>query len=234
MIRGDFGESMWFKKPALEVILETIPATVQLMALSMLLAAILGIALGTICALRRGSLLDLSFMTFAVFGQSMPSFWLGVMLILLFAVRLHWLPASGRGGWQHLVLPAFTLVMALLPQTLLLVRSSVLDLLDEDFVLVARAKGLAERVILYRHVLKNALNPAISSLGIQVGGLMGGAIVTETVFAWPGLGRVSVQAVWSRDMSVIQASVVTLAVWVILCSLIADIIIAYLDPRIST
>ncbi len=103
MIRGDFGESMWFKKPALEVILETIPATVQLMALSMLLAAILGIALGTICALRRGSLLDLSFMTFAVFGQSMPSFWLGVMLILLFAVRLHWLPASGRGGWQHLV-----------------------------------------------------------------------------------------------------------------------------------
>jgi len=124
--------------------------------------------------------------------------------------------------------------MALLPQPLLLVRSSVLDLLDEDFVLVARAKGLAERVILYRHVLKNALNPAISSLGIQVGGLMGGAIVTETVFAWPGLGRVSVQAVWSRDMSVIQASVVSLAVWVILCSLIADIIIAYLDPRIST
>jgi ABC-type dipeptide/oligopeptide/nickel transport system permease component len=232
MMHGDFGESMWFKKPALDVVVSTMPATVQLMALALVLAALVGIGLGTICAMKRGSLLDISLMTFAVFGQSMPSFWLGIMLILFFAVKLHWLPASGRGGWQHLMLPTFTLMMWPLPSTLLLVRSSVLELLDEDFVLVARAKGLAERVVLYRHVLKNALNPAVSSLGMQLGALMGGAIITESVFAWPGLGRVSVQAVWSRDMSVIQASVVVLAVWVLLCSLAADITIAFLDPRV--
>lgn len=232
MIHGDFGHSYYYQKPALEVVVSHIPATLQVMTAALVLAALLGIVLGMICAVKKGSLFDLSLMTIAVFGQSMPSFWLGIMLILFFAVRLHWLPASGRGGWEHLVLPTFTLMMWPLPPTLLLVRSTVLELLGEDFVLVARAKGLRERVVLYRHVLKNALNPAVSSLGMQLGMLMGGAIVTETVFAWPGLGRLGMEAVWARDMPVVQASVVLLAVWVVVCSLVADIAIALLDPRI--
>jgi ABC-type dipeptide/oligopeptide/nickel transport system permease component len=232
MMKGDFGESMWHKKPALQVVLSRIPPTVELMGVAVLLAVFAGIVLGTICAVKKGSALDLCLMTFAVFGQSMPSFWLGVMLILLFAVNLHWLPASGRGGWQHLILPTLSLMMYPLPFILLLVRSSVLEVLREDFVLVARSKGLTQKTVLFKHVLKNALNPAVSALGIQLGTVLGGAVVTESVFAWPGLGRLSIQAVWVRDMPVIQASVVVLAVWVILCNLAADITNALLDPRI--
>ena len=234
MMRGDFGTSMWHKKPALEVVLSRIPATVQLMGTALLLAILAGIVLGTICAVKKGSLLDLCLMTCAAFGQAMPSFWLGVMLILFFAVNLHWLPASGRGGWQHLILPTLSLMMYPLPVILLLVRSSVLEVLREDFVLVARAKGLTEKTVLFRHVLKNALNPAVTALGIMLGTVLGGAVVTETVFAWPGLGRLTIQAVWTRDMPIIQASVVILALWVILCNLAADIINLLLDPRIRT
>lgn len=234
MLKGDLGMSIWHRRPALEVVLSYIPATVQLMGLALVLGAVLGILLGLLSAVKNGSPLDVFFVTVAVFGQSMPSFWLGIMLILVFAVNLRWLPASGRGGWEHLILPTFTLLLFLVPQTLLLVRSSVLELLREDFVVVARSKGLAERPILYGHVLKNALRPTITSLGMQMGRLMGGAVITETVFAWPGLGRLSVQAVASRDMSVVQASVVVLAIWVILCNLAADVANAAIDPRIQT
>ena len=234
MVQGDFGMSMWHRQPALDVVLSKIPATVQLMALALVLGAVLGIVLGLLSATNKGSPLDMVLVSISVFGQSMPSFWLGIMLILLFAVNLRWLPASGRGGWEHYVLPTFTLLMFLVPPTLLLVRSSVLELLREDFVLVARSKGLAERAILYGHVLKNALRPTITSLGMQMGRAMGGAVITETVFAWPGLGRLSVQAVGNRDMALVQASVVILAVWVILCNLVADVANASLDPRIKT
>jgi ABC-type dipeptide/oligopeptide/nickel transport system permease component len=234
MMRGDFGMSMWHRQPALDVVLAYIPATVQLMALSLLLGALLGIILGLLSATKKGSPVDVFLVSLSVFGQSMPSYWLGIMLILVFAVNLRWLPASGRGGWQHLVLPTFTLLMYLVPPTLLLVRSSVLELLREDFVLVARSKGLTERAILYGHVLKNALRPTITSLGMQMGRVMGGAVITETVFAWPGLGRLSVQAVGNRDMALVQASVVVLAIWVILCNLAADVANASLDPRIET
>jgi ABC-type dipeptide/oligopeptide/nickel transport system permease component len=234
MLQGDFGESMWHRQPALDVVLSYIPATVQLMALALVLGALLGIVLGLLSATKKGSPLDTFLVSFSVFGQSMPSYWLGIMLILVFAVNLRWLPASGRGGWEHLVLPTFTLLMYLVPPTLLLVRSSVLELLREDFVLVARSKGLAERAILYGHVLKNALRPTITSLGMQMGRVMGGAVITETVFAWPGLGRLSVQAVGNRDMALVQASVVILAVWVILCNLAADVANASIDPRIQT
>ena len=234
MVQGDFGMSMWHRQPALDVVLSKIPATVQLMALALVLGAVLGIVLGLLSATNKGSPLDMVLVSISVFGQSMPSFWLGIMLILLFAVNLRWLPASGRGGWEHYVLPTFTLLMFLVPPTLLLVRSSVLELLREDFVLVARSKGLTDRAILYGHVLKNALRPTITSLGMQMGRAMGGAVITETVFAWPGLGRLSVQAVGNRDMALVQASVVILAVWVILCNLVADVANASLDPRIKT
>lgn len=234
MMRGDFGYSIWYRKPAIDVVVSYVPATLQVMGAALLFGAVLGIILGVACAAKKNSPFDAFFVSVAVFGQAMPSFWLGVMLILVFAVRLRWLPASGKGGWQHMVLPTFTLLMYLLPPTLLLVRSSVLELLGEDFVLVARSKGLRETAILYRHVLKNALRPAITSLGMQLGGLMGGAVITETVFAWPGLGRLGVQAVSSRDMSLVQASVVILAVWVMLCNLLADITNGLVDPRITT
>lgn len=233
MVQGDFGMSMWHRRPALDVVLSYIPATVQLMALALILGATLGIAFGLLSATKKGSPVDAFLVSFSVFGQSMPSYWLGIMLILIFAVNLRWLPASGRGGWNHYVLPTFTLVMYLLPPTLLLVRSSVLELLREDFVLVARSKGLAESAIMYGHVLKNALRPTITSLGMQMGRVMGGAVITETVFAWPGLGRLSVQAVVNRDMALVQTSVVILAVWVIVCNLAADIANASIDPRIK-
>lgn len=234
MLQGDFGMSMWHRRPALDVVLDYIPATVQLMGLAMVLGAVLGIVLGLLSAVKKGSAVDTLLVSVSVFGQSMPSFWLGIMLILIFAVNLGWLPSSGRGGWDHLVLPTFTLLMFLVPPTLLLVRSSVLELLREDFVLVARSKGLTERAILYGHVLKNALRPTITSLGMQMGRVMGGAVITETVFAWPGLGRLSVQAVGNRDMALVQASVVVLAIWVILCNLAADVANATIDPRIQT
>jgi ABC-type dipeptide/oligopeptide/nickel transport system permease component len=234
MVPGDFGMSIWHRQPALDVVLSYVPATVQLMALALVLGAVLGVTLGLLAATNKGSPLDTFFVTISVFGQSMPSFWLGIMLILVFAVELRWLPASGRGGWDHLVLPTFTLLTFLVPPTLLLVRSSVLELLGEDFVLVARSKGLAERAIVLGHVLKNALRPTITSLGMQMGRLMGGAVITETVFAWPGLGRLSGHSVLNRDMALVQASVMILALWVILCNLVADVANATIDPRVQT
>lgn len=234
MTRGDFGYSIWYRKPALEVVLSYIPSTVQLMGMALVLGAVLGIALGLVCGAKKDSPLDAFLVSVAVLGQATPGFWLGIMLILVFAVRLHWLPASGKGGWEHVVLPTFTLLMFLLPPTLLLVRSSILETLAEDFVLVARSKGLTERAVLLGHVLKNALRPTITSLGMQVGGLMGGAVITETVFAWPGLGRLCILAVSGRDMSIVQASVVILAVWVTVCNLLADIANVAIDPRMQT
>lgn len=234
MLQGDFGESLWHRKPALDVVVSYIPATLQLMVLAVVLGAGFGILLGVISAAKKGSAIDTFLVSFSVFGQAMPSFWLGIMLILIFAVERRWLPASGRGGWEHLVLPTFTLLMYLMPSTLLLVRSSVLELMRENFVLVARAKGLTERSIFGTHILKNALGPAITSLGMQMGRVMGGAVITETVFAWPGLGRLSVQAVQNRDMALVQASVVILAVWVMISNLTADVVNASVDPRIRT
>jgi ABC-type dipeptide/oligopeptide/nickel transport system permease component len=234
MLQGNFGQSLWYKKPAMDVVASYVPATLELMGSAFVLAAVLGILLGLLCAYRKDSVFDHLCVTVAVLGQAMPSFWLGIMLILFFAVDLHWLPSSGRGGLANLVLPVITLIMYLLPSTLLLVRSSAMELYAEEFLRVARAKGLSERAIFWQHVLKNALNPAVSSLGLQMGSLVGGAIVTETVFAWPGLGRLSVQSIMNRDMTVIQAAVALVAVWVILSNLIADVTNTVLDPRLRS
>ncbi|MCL4487124.1 MAG: ABC transporter permease [Chloroflexi bacterium] len=234
MLQGNFGQSLWYQKPAMDVVASYVLPTLELMVTAFVLAATLGILLGLFCAYARDSVFDHLCVTLAVLGQAMPSFWLGIMLILFFAVDLHWLPSSGQGGLANLVLPVITLIMYLLPSTLLLVRSTATELYTEEFLHVARAKGLSERAILWKHILKNALNPAVSSLGLQMGSLVGGAIVTETVFAWPGLGRLSVQSIMNRDMTVIQATVVVLAVWVILSNLIADIVNTSLDPRLRT
>jgi ABC-type dipeptide/oligopeptide/nickel transport system permease component len=168
-----------------------------------------------------------------VFGQSMPSFWLGIMLILLFAVNLHLLPTGGRGEPSQLVMPAVTLAAFLAPQILLLTRSSMLDVLHDPYITVARAKGLPGRIVILRHALRNALNPVIASVGLQFGSLMGGAVITETVFAWPGIGRLSVEAIFGRDLPIVEASVVVLALFVLFANLAVDIVNARIDPRIT-
>src|SRR5262249_55755566 len=161
-----------------------------------------------------------------------PSFWLGLMLILLFAVDLHWLPTSGVGTWQHLVLPSVTLAAFLYPQIALLTRAVLIEVLQEQYVVTARAKGLPPRLVLLRHALRNILNPVVTNIGLNFGMLLGGAVITETVFAWPGVGQLGVKAIFSRDLPMVSASVFVLAVTIILCNLLADLINGLLDPRI--
>ena len=232
-LTGDFGESLRFKQPAMQLVLDRLPNTLLLGLLGLVLAALLGIAMGVVAATRRGSPLDVGLMSMAVFGQSMPSFWLGILLILLFAVTLRWLPSSGAGEPRHLVLPAITLSFFILPQVLLLTRSAMLDVLGEGYVQVARAKGLSERAVTLRHALRNSLYPIVTYIGLQFGTLMGGSIVTETVFAWPGLGQLTIQSIFNRDLPVVQAAVFVMALAIVLSNLLADVANGLLDPRLS-
>jgi ABC-type dipeptide/oligopeptide/nickel transport system permease component len=232
-IRGDFGTSIRHQQPALELVLERLPATLQLTGASLLFVLLVGIPLGVISALKKDSLLDLGAMLLALFGQSVPSFWLGIMLILIFAVGLRWLPASGRGGPEYLVLPGITLGVYTLAVVARLQRSSMLEVLRQDYVRSARAKGLAERSVVLRHVLKNAAIPVVTVLGLQLGALLGGAVITETVFSYPGMGRLAVQSIGARDFPVIQAFVITVAVMIVIANLFVDLLYAFLDPRIA-
>jgi peptide/nickel transport system permease protein len=232
LIQGDFGTSLYYQRPALAVVLDRLPASLELAMVGIVLAVVSGIGLGIVAGVKEGSLTDTVISAVTVFGQSMPSFWLGIMLILLFAVNLHVLPTGGRGQPNQILLPAITLAAFLAPQILLLTRSSLLEVLHEPYITVARAKGLPGSVVILRHALRNALNPVIASVGLQFGSLMGGAVITETVFAWPGLGQLSVQAIFSRDLAVVEASVVVLAIGVLLANLVVDILNAQVDPRI--
>jgi ABC-type dipeptide/oligopeptide/nickel transport system permease component len=171
-------------------------------------------------------------MTLAVFGQSMPAFWFGLMLIILFAVTLRWLPTSGTGDWRNLVMPSVTLGINIVPQVLLLTRSSLIETLHEQYITVARSKGLGEARVIRRHALANSLNPVVTMVGLQFGTLMGGAVITETVFAWPGVGQLAIQAIFNRDMPVVQAGVVVMGTAIVLSNIIVDCVNAALDPRI--
>jgi ABC-type dipeptide/oligopeptide/nickel transport system permease component len=232
VVQGDFGRSLYYNRPAMSVVLDHLPATIQLAVAAMLIAVGAGLVFGILAATRAGSWFDLVVNSLTVFGQSMPSFWLGLMLILVFAVSLHWLPTSGYGDPLQFVLPAITLAAFLTPQILLLTRSAMLDVLREPYMTVAHAKGLADRVVVVRHGLRNALNPVIASIGLQFGSLMGGAVLTETVFAWPGVGRLSVEAIFHRDLPMVEASVIVLALAVMLSNLAVDIANAFIDPRV--
>jgi len=232
LVRGDFGRSLRFDEPASQLVAERLPATIELTVAGLLITLLLGIPFGLLAARSAGKLVDHVIVNISLFLQSMPSFWIGLVLITFFGVQMHWLPTSGRGGLEHLLMPALTVSLFLMPQVLLLVRASALEVLGEDYVRTAWAKGLGPLRIYSRHVLANALNPVVSYLGLQVGRLLGGAVITETVFAWPGLGQLSLQAVFQRDMAVVQATVVILAVLITLANLAADIVNAYLDPRI--
>ncbi len=231
-VRGDFGLSLRHNQPALRLVLERMPATFQLTAAAMFIAIVIAIPAGVVSATRRYSAADYIGTVAGLWGQSMPVFWLGIMLILLFAVKLPILPASGRGGLSHLVLPAITLGMYSTATIMRLLRSGMVEVLKQDYIKTARAKGLAGKVVIYKHALKNALIPVATVVGLQFGALLGGAVITESIFAWPGVGRLAVQAINGRDIPLVQAVVFIMALTIVTINLMTDIAYTYLDPRI--
>jgi ABC-type dipeptide/oligopeptide/nickel transport system permease component len=232
-LRGDFGQSFRHSQPALELVMERMPATIQLTAAAMVIALVVAIPVGIISAIRRNSILDHIGMTGALLGQSTPVFWLGIMLILIFSVTIQWFPSSGRGEIQHLVLPAITLGMFTMARTARMMRSSMLEVLGQEYMKTAKAKGLNPGMVILKHALKNAAIPVVTIVGMELGTLLGGAVITETIFAWPGVGRLAVQAIYNRDYPVVQAAVFLLASIFVLVNLIVDLLYTYLDPRVK-
>ncbi len=231
-VQGDFGESLRHRVPAMELVLQRMPATLELALLSMVISVVVAVPLGIISAVHRGGLVDLLTLASSVFGQSIANFWLGFMLIYFFAVQLKWLPASGRDSWQHLILPSIAVATRLLAIVMRLTRSTMLDILYEDYVRTARAKGLKEQTVLVRHALRNALIPVVTVIALQFGTLMGGTVIIETVFMWPGVGLLTVQAITNRDFPIVQAAVFVLASIIIAVNLLTDLLYGLLDPRI--
>jgi peptide/nickel transport system permease protein len=232
-VRGDFGNSFYAKKPATSLVLERMPATLILTFSGLILALAISIPAGVISAYKRYTWIDNVVTILAIAGQAMPIFWFGLMLIILFAVNLRLLPASGYGTWQNLVLPAVCLSVFLAPITMRLMRSGMLDVLHADYVRTARSKGLTEATVLLRHAIRNALIPVVAVVGLQFGQLLGGAIVTETVFAWPGVASLVVNAIRNTDYPIVQAAVMLLAGLITVINLVTDATIYTLDPRIS-
>ena len=233
-ITGDFGTSLRHQEPAMRLVLERLPATLELAFAALLLSVAIGVPLGIVAALHRGRIADMLAMAFAVVGQATPYFWMGIMLILVFAVELRWLPTSGRGGFDRLVLPAVTLGTHFMAVLARLTRTSMLETLGQNYVTTARAKGLTERVVVLVHALKNAAVPVVTLIGLQFGTLLGGAVVTETIFAWPGVGRLAVQSIFVRDYPVVQAGVFVLALTFVAINLLVDLLYGWLDPRTRT
>jgi len=231
-LRGNFGQSIRHGEPAFHLVVERMPATFQLAGAALAVALALAIPAGIISAVRRNSALDYVSTVVALLGQSMPTFWLGIMLILVFSVQLNLLPSSGRGTFAHLVLPAITLGLFTTARITRLTRSGMLEVLNQDYIRTARAKGVGDPPVVWKHALKNAAIPIVTIVGIELGTLLGGSVITETIFAWPGVGRLSVQAIYNRDYPVVQAAVFLLATTFVLVNLFVDMVYTYLDPRI--
>jgi peptide/nickel transport system permease protein len=231
-VRGDFGQSFQHARPAMEVVLERMPATMLLAGCAILFGVLIGGVLGLVAAVKRGTLVELVVMVGALVGQATPLFWLGLMLILFFAVELGWVPTGGYGTPAHVVLPALCLSVFVAAGIARLFRSSVLDVLKDDHVRTARAKGLKPRTVLFWHVTRNALIPVVTMVGILAGELLGGSVVTETVFSWPGVGRLIVQAIEARDFPVIQAGIALIAAIFVSITFVVDLLYGILDPRI--
>jgi ABC-type dipeptide/oligopeptide/nickel transport system permease component len=231
-VRGDFGVSLRHQLPAMGLVVERLPATLELAVTGMAIALVVAIPFGILSALRRGSALDYGVMSGALLGLSMPNFWIGIIGILIFAVKLRLLPTAGRGTWAHLVLPGVALGSYLMALIARLTRSGMLEVIRQDYIRTARAKGLSESLIMLRHALKNALIPLVTVVGLQMGELLGGTVVIETVFAWPGVGRLILQAVAQRDYPVVQAAVFILAMTFVVANLLVEVSYYYLDPRI--
>ncbi|MDE0583047.1 ABC transporter permease [Planococcus sp. A6] len=233
LVQGDFGDSFRYNTDALSLIMERLPATLELAIASMVIAVIISVPLGILSAVKRNSFFDLFITGGAVLGKAMPNFWLGIMLILLLSVTFQVFPVSGRGTLWHLVLPALTLGTGIAAEMTRLIRSSMLEILGQDFIRTARSKGLGEAIIVNKHAFRNALIPVVTIMALQTSTLIGGTLITETVFAWPGLGQLLVQSVNLRDMAVVQAATFIIAIFVILSNLSADLIYRFLDPRIK-
>ncbi len=231
-LRGDLGDSLYRREPALGLVLERLPATLELALISFALAVVVAIPLGIVASLRPRSLQDHVASIITLIGQAAPTFWIGIMLILVFSVTLNWLPTSGRGDIRQLIMPSVTLGAYAMASIARLTRMSMLEVLRNDYIRVARAKGLKEQAVILQHAVKNAAIPVITVMGLQFGILLSGAVVTETIFAWPGIGRLAIQSIYNRDYPVVQATVVVTALIFVLINLVVDLLYTVLDPRI--
>ena len=232
IMRGDFGRSHLMRRSARDVLLERLPATLQLAGAAFLLSVVVGIPLGIVSALKRDSLLDTFGKFFAILGIATPNFWIAIMLILLFGAYLGWLPTYGRGGIEHFVLPAFVLGWSAMAGMVRLGRSSMLDVLDSEYVKFARVKGLHERLVVWKHALKNAVIPLLTFGGLTLAGLLNGSVAVEVVFAWPGIGRLMLEGINRRDFPIVQATIMAAGLFYIITALLVDILYAYVNPRI--
>ncbi|MGU3400610.1 ABC transporter permease [Brucellaceae bacterium D45D] len=232
VIRGDFGISFQHGRPALTIVLERMPATIELAASGLVLGVIIGAVAGAVAALRRGTIWEFLVMLLTLLGQATPTFWLGIILILVFAVQLGFVPTGGAGGFMNLILPSLAIAVFVAASIARLLRSSILDVLNEDFVRTARAQGLMPRTVFFWHVARNSLIPVVTMIGIIAGELLGGSVVTETVFAWPGIGRLIVQAIAFKDFPVILAGVAVIATLFVIINFCVDLLYGLLDPRI--
>ena len=231
-VQGDFGQSYRYKDDNLGIILERLPATLQLSLVALALSLIVSIPLGIIAATNRNSFWDRFSMVIALVGQSVPSFWMGLMLILIVSVQFRLLPVSGRGGIENLILPVITMSFFSIARNTRMVRSSMLEVLNEDYIRTARSKGLDSRGVLVKHALRNALIPVITLIGLDFGSLLGGALIVETIFAWPGMGMLTVKAIYGKDLPLVQACVTLFALIFVFANLIVDFTYTFLDPRV--
>jgi ABC-type dipeptide/oligopeptide/nickel transport system permease component len=232
-LEGDLGRSTVSRVPVTEEIFSRLPATLELTMASMAVAIVFGLLFGIVSAIRHNTLVDRGTMLLALVGICTPSFWLGLILMLIFSVELGWFPSTGAGGISHLVLPAITLGVGAAAVIARVTRSSMIEVFSEDFIRTARAKGLAERMVVVRHALKNALIPIITILGLEFGGLLAGAVITETVFSYPGIGQLLIKSINNRDFPIVQGALLLFAVQFVLVNLIVDLLYARVDPRIS-
>lgn len=232
LMQGNFGTSFRYNQEALPLVLERLPATLELAFASMVVATIISIPLGIYSAKKQNTFSDLFITGGSVLGKAMPNFWLGIILILFFAVNITIFPVSGRGSFMHIILPAITLGTGIAAEMTRLIRSNMLEILNQDYIRTAKSKGVSNSVLVYKHAFRNSLIPVVTIMGLQISHLVSGALITESVFAWPGIGQLLVQAVNGRDMAVVQAAVFVIAILVIVVNLITDLIYRLLDPRI--
>ena len=232
ILRGDLGQSIRDKRPVTEILAETFPFTVLLAVAAIALVLLVGIPIGIAAAARPGSWVDNTIRVASLAGLSMPVFWTGIVFMVIFSVNLRWFPVSGTGTWRHLVLPAVTLALPSIAVVARMTRATVLEVLREDYIRTARAKGVGDLSLLYKHTLRNALIPVVTVLGLQLGQMLGGAVLTETVFAWPGVGRLTVFAIFNRDFVLMQGLVLVLAFVYVMVNLLVDLSYGLIDPRV--
>ena len=231
IFHGDFGVSYYYNRPCLELVMEAFPNTIQLATAALALTVLIALPLGIASAVKKGSLIDRFGMVFGLLGQSLPVFWLGLLLIIIFGVELKVLPVSGAGDFKHLILPAVTLGLFGCARNARLVRSEMLEVMEQDYIRTARSKGLSEYLVIFKHGLRNALGTVITMIGLEFGGLLGGSVITESIFSWPGIGKLAYQALTKKDIPLVQCSVILCATIYIVMNLIVDLLYLVVDPK---